>query len=175
MPHNHTPQTFQPLSMAKMKTVAWNRTHLVRSGQGQKTNLVLIKTIKSISWMKRVRRCIIKNYNILILNLDRVDVSPKHNLKKEKEIATNIDMKLLLNNEKKLNDKSSSSTQKLNGKCQGKQDININLAITPGSLNASIDIRCNTIEIKIRKCSDSKEPTDEKRKRKRTCKIQGTP
>jgi hypothetical protein len=89
-------------------------------------------------------------------------------------MATNIDMKLSLNNEKKVNDKSSSSTQKFNGKCQGKEDININITITPGSSNTIIDIRCNTIEIKIRKRRDSKEPTDARR-RKRACNIQGTP
>jgi hypothetical protein len=173
--------------MAKTKTVAPNRTHLAGSGRGQKTNSVLSKTIdlasnrmtKSIPWTKRkrVRQCIVNNYDILILNLDRVDVSPKDNLQKGKEMGTNIDMKLSLNNEKKVSDKykSSSSTQKFNGKCQGKEDININITITPGPSNTTIDIRCNTIEIKIRKRRDSKEPTDVKRKRKRTSRIQGIP
>jgi hypothetical protein len=40
-----------------------------------------------------------------------VDFSPEDNLEHEKKMATDIDMKLSLNNGRKVNDKSSSSTQ----------------------------------------------------------------
>jgi len=40
-----------------------------------------------------------------------VDFSTEDNVEEEKKIATNIDMKLSLNNGRKVNDKSSSSTQ----------------------------------------------------------------
>jgi hypothetical protein len=96
------------------------------------------------------------NGEILKLYLDRVDcaiqVGPEEDLKKE--TSTNINM---------VSHKFSSSRQWLNREYQEKQDVNINIAITPGSSNSIIDIKFNTMEIIIRKHKSSEEPECERK------------
>ena len=50
-----------------------------------------------------------------------------------------------------------------NWECQEKQDININIAIPPGSSIPIIDIKFNTTEIVIGKRRNSEEPVGERK------------
>ena len=96
-----------------------------------------------------------------------IQVNPGDDLKKEK--GTNI----IVKSSKKVSDVStSSSRQQLNLECQDKQDVSINIAITPGSSNPIVDIKLNT-EIKIRKRKSSEEPVVERKRKREKGKASG--
>ena len=83
--------------------------------------------------------------------------------------VTNINVKLSSKNQTKVSNKSSPSRHWLIGECQEKQNVNINIEITPDTWDPIIHIKSNTMEMTIKKCKGNEEPMDE---RKRKCEKQ---
>ena len=96
-----------------------------------------------------------------------IQVSPGDDLKKVR--VTNINVKLSSENQKKVRNKSSPSRHWLIGECQEKQNVNVDIEITPDTWDPIIHIKFNTMEMTIKKCKGNEEPIDE---RKRECEKQ---
>ena len=95
--------------------------------------------------------------------MDRaIQVTPGDNLQEEK--ATSVSMRLSSGgNGTNVSNKPSLSRQYLNRECQENLDVDINIVITPSASNPLIDIRFNTMEIKIRKRKGSMDPEGERK------------
>ena len=108
---------------------------------------------------------------ILALHLDKVDcgiqVNPGDDL--NEATVTNINVKLSSENQMKVSNKSSPSRHWLIGEHQEKQNVNVDIEITPDTLDPIIHIKFNMMEMTIKKYKHSEEPMDE---RKRKCNKQ---
>ena len=83
--------------------------------------------------------------------------------------VTNINVKLSFENQMKVSNKSLPSRHWLIGECWEKQNVNINIEITPDTWDPIIHIKFNTMEMTIKKCKGNEEPMH---KRKRKCEKQ---